>query len=344
MNKNKKKKLNTIDKVIYLVNSFFAVILLLSFGVQFIRPSISPFFSILSLSVPVLIVINLIFCIYWISMLKKQFIVSFFVLFIGYSQIISFFKISNNINRVSDNNISIMSYNVRLFNLYQWIKVDNIGLKIQNLINEHSPDVVSLQEYTSNDIFHLNSYPYNHFSISDGIKNNGLAFYSKLPIVSSGILKSKNININAIYIDVLKNNDTLRFYNIHLKSFKFESKLKSIDSNNSDKLINLLDDTFKVQENQAVYISNHIKNSPYKVVISGDLNNTAYSYVYRLLKDDLKDSFVESGSGFGRTYNFKYFPMRIDFILVDQNFRINKFETLEENFSDHFPIISIFNL
>lgn len=338
------KNLSIVDKLIYFINSVLAVMLLLSYTVNYIKPSISPYLSILSLSVPVLIVINLFFVLYWLIKLKKQFIVSLLVLLIGYSQFFSFFKISNNVNRVSDDNISVMSYNVRLFNLYQWMEVENIGLKIQNLINEYSPDVVSLQEYTSNDIFSLNSYPFNHFSLSDGINNYGLAFYSKLPIVNSGVLKSENTNINATYIDVLKNNDTLRFYNIHLKSFKLESELKNIDSNNSDKIISLFDTTFNVQEDQAFIISNHIKNSPHKVVISGDFNNTAYSYVYKLLKDDLKDSFVESGSGFGSTYNFKYFPMRIDFILVDKSIRVNDFKTIDKKLSDHFPIISIFNL
>jgi endonuclease/exonuclease/phosphatase family metal-dependent hydrolase len=129
-----------------------------------------------------------------------------------------------------------------------------------------------------------------------------------------------------------------------LQSFKLEFELEVLDEQNSDKILNIFDNTFKIQENQSNIISKHIENSPYKVVVSGDFNNTAYSYVYKLLKGDLVDSFDSAGSGFGSTYNFKYFPMRIDFILMDKTFRINDFKTFSQNLSDHFPIISTFNL
>ena len=74
------------------------------------------------------------------------------------------------------------------------------------------------------------------------------------------------------------------------------------------------------------------------MVIAGDFNNTAYSYVYKLIKADQKDAFVTAGNGFGRTYDFKFFPVRIDFILVDERFDINGFKTFDVKYSDHYPI------
>jgi len=201
-----------------------------------------------------------------------------------------------------------------------------------------------MQEYRSTERFSLDKYQFQHSSLSDGKTSYGLATFSKLPIVNNGIIKSDNLSTIAIFIDVKKYSDTLRFYNIHLQSFKLESELEILDENNSDKILNIFDNTFKIQENQSNIISKHIENSPYKVVVSGDFNNTAYSYVYNLLKGDLVDSFDSAGSGFGSTYNFKYFPMRIDFILMDKTFRINDFKTFSQNLSDHFPIISTFNL
>ena len=59
--------------------------------------------------------------------------------------------------------------------------------------------------------------------------------------------------------------------------------------------------------------SNCIENVVVTNVIGGDFNNTAYSYIYRkVLGEDLKDTFEDAGNGFGRTYDFKFFPMRID--------------------------------
>ena len=337
------KNLNFIDKLLYFVNSILAILLLFSFLLQFIKPSLFPYLSFMSLSVPILLIINLLFFVYWLVKLKKQFILSLFVLLIGYNQVFSFFKLSDNLERVSADTISVMSYNVRLFNLYNWIDSD-VENDMISFIDSQEPDVINMQEYRFSERFLLDNYQHQHSSLSDGKTSYGLATFSKLPIVNQGIIMSDNMSTIAIFIDIKKYSDTLRFYNIHLQSFKLESELEILDEQNSDKILNIFDNTFKIQENQSNIISKHIENSPYKVVVSGDFNNTAYSYVYKLLKGDLVDSFDSAGSGFGSTYNFKYFPMRIDFILMDKTFRINDFKTFSQNLSDHFPIISTFNL
>ena len=338
------KNLNLIDKLLYFINSILAILLLFSYTLQYIKPSLFPYLSFVSLSVPILLLLNFLFCVYWLIKLKKQFILSLLILLIGYSQVLSFFKLSKNIERVSPDNISVMSFNVRLFNLYNWIDNDEILNDIKSFVNDENPDVINIQEFRSTKDFSLDKYPYKHSSLSDGKTSYGLASFSKLPIVNQGVILSENSSAIAIYIDIKKYRDTIRFYNIHLKSFKLESELEIISKNTSDKILNVFDNTFKIQENQSEIISKHIKQSPYKVVVSGDFNNTAYSYVYKLLKDDLVDAFDSAGSGFGSTYNFKYFPMRIDFILMDNSFRINEFKTFDKNLSDHFPIISTFNL
>ena len=50
------------------------------------------------------------------------------------------------------------------------------------------------------------------------------------------------------------------------------------------------------------------------------------------------DAFKASGNGFGRTFNFKFFPLRIDFILVDDAFTVNSFKTYDVELSDHYPV------
>ncbi|MDC1492944.1 endonuclease/exonuclease/phosphatase family protein [Flavobacteriaceae bacterium] len=337
------KNLNFIDKLIFFINSVLAILLLFSYLLQYLKPSLFPYLSLISLFVPALIIINLLFFVYWLIKLKKQFIISLLILLLGYSQVLSFFNISTNLDQINSNTMSVMSYNVRLFNLYNWIDGDIIS-EINSFIDSENPDIINIQEFSAAERTSLDKYPYKYSSLSDGKTSFGLASFSKLPIVNQGVIKSVNYTTIAIFIDVEKNLDTIRFYNIHLKSFKLESELEILDENNSDKILNVFDKTFKIQENQSDIISNHIQSSPYKVVLSGDFNNTAHSYVYKFLKGDLVDSFYSAGNGFGRTYNFKYFPMRIDFILMDSSFRINNFKTFKNNLSDHFPIISIFNL
>ena len=148
------KNLNFIDKLLYFVNSILAILLLFSFLLQFIKPSLFPYLSFMSLSVPILLIINLLFFIYWLVKLKKQFILSLFVLLIGYNQVLSFFKLSDNLERVSPDTISVMSYNVRLFNLYNWIDSD-VENDIISFIGSQEPDVINMQEYRSTERFSL---------------------------------------------------------------------------------------------------------------------------------------------------------------------------------------------
>ena len=116
--------------------------------------------------------------------------------------------------------------------------------------------------------------------------------------------------------------------------------MQSLTTENSEKLLNGIGKTFKLQQAQTELFLEHKNNSPYKVIISGDFNNSAFSYVYNAIKDDMKDTFKQQGNGFGRTYNFKFFPLRIDFILVDKSWTVNSFKTFDVQYSDHYPIMT----
>ena len=88
----------------------------------------------------------------------------------------------------------------------------------------------------------------------------------------------------------------------------------------------------------------HKEESPYKMIICGDFNNTAFSYVYKEIKGNLKDAFKIAGNGFGRTYDFKFFPVRIDFIFANKELEITAFKTFDNKYSDHYPIFASFKL
>ena len=47
----------------------------------------------------------------------------------------------------------------------------------------------------------------------------------------------------------------------------------------------------------------------------------------------------------GSTFNYKLFPFRIDYIFLDQKFKIYQFKTFSEvDYSDHKPIMAEFEL
>ena len=149
---------------------------------------------------------------------------------------------------------------------------------------------------------------------------------------------------NAIFVDLKIHNDTIRFYNVHLQSFalKNEIDLSTMNTIQNKEIITNLSNTFVTQQRQVDVLRNSIDNSPYKNVLSGDFNNTAFSYTYKNLMNGFKDSFMLKGNGLGITFNYNFIPLRIDFILVDDNFRVNQFKTYKINLSDHEPIFSEF--
>ena len=144
---------------------------------------------------------------------------------------------------------------------------------------------------------------------------------------------------NAIFSDIKIMNDTIRVYNIHLQSFSFEKVNPLININKKNEMvIKNISDTFIQQEQQVNELKKSIKNSPYKVIVTGDLNNTAFSYVYKELSKSLNDAFKAKGNGLGITYNYNFIPLRIDFVFTEELFKINSFKTFKLNLSDHEPI------
>jgi hypothetical protein len=121
MSEQKKKKLSILSRVVFFCNVLFAALLLLSYILPYVVPKSFPILSVLSLLVPVFIMINFIFMVFWMIRLRRQFLLSLVVLIVGYSYVTSLYQFSGNTVAPTENTMSVMSYNVRLFNIYNWI-------------------------------------------------------------------------------------------------------------------------------------------------------------------------------------------------------------------------------
>lgn len=338
------KKLSFINKIIYFINTVFAILLLLSYLLPFASPKTFSVLSVLSLGVAFLILCNTVFFLYWLIKLKKQLILSLTVLVIGYFFFGSLYKFSSSKQIENQNNFRVMNYNVRLFNLYKWIEEDTVETKIVDFIKTESPEILSIQEYHPHDNIDLSFFKYKFEKLSGKKTKYGQAIFSQYPIVNSGSIEFPDTGNNAIFADVVKGTDTIRIYNIHLESLRIDTKAESLRKETSERLFKRISTTFKLQQSQTELFLKHKKESPYKMIICGDFNNTAFSYVYRKIKGDLYDAFIEAGNGFGRTYDFKFFPIRIDFILTDDAFSVNGFKAYNEHYSDHYPIMATLSL
>jgi vancomycin resistance protein VanJ len=322
----------------FVINSLVAFLLLVSYILPYIPPKSFATLSVLSLSVPLLILLNIIFFIYWLLRVKKQLLLSLFVLLLGWSYISSMYKFSSSEYTEDSNNMSIMSFNVRLFNIFSWIPSKTVKEDIVEFIYKENPDVLCLQEYPRGNPIKLNGY--NNFNATyDKTVKGGMAIFSKFPIVNSGSLEFPNTDNNGIFVDIVKQKDTIRIYTLHLQSSKISNDVQNLNKENSGHLFNQISATFREQQSQVELFLAHKSQCNFKTIVTGDFNNTAYSFIYKEIKGyDLVDTFKEAGNGFGRTYDFKFFPLRIDFILSDKAFAVNGFKSYDIKLSDHYPI------
>lgn len=338
------KNLGIINKVIYIINMVVAFILLLAFILPFLPPKTFSMLSVLNLGVPFLILCNVLFFLYWLFRVRKQLILSLAVLIIGQLAFGSLYKFSSSKKIENPNNFKVMNYNVRLFNLFEWIPEKDIDTKIVEFIKKEAPAILCIQDYHPRKNNDLAFFKYKYERLS-GIKiKNGQAIFSQFPIINSGSVEFPNTSNNAIFADIVKGKDTIRVYNLHLESLRINTQIDSLKKEKSEYLFNRVGSTFKMQQSQTELLLNHKAQCRYKIIICGDFNNTAFSYVYRKIKGDLNDTFLLAGNGFGRTYDFKFFPVRIDYIFADSAFSVNGFKAYNEHLSDHYPISAILSL
>ncbi len=339
------KKLGLFDKFIFILNSLAATALLFSYLLPHIPPKSFPLLSVLSLGVPVLIILNALFLVYWIFRLKRQVLLSLIVLLLGYKYVTGFVRIpvgDDEIKKVSD--LSLMSYNVRMFNAYEWTSRKDIPEKITGFIKENDPDILCIQEHYIGAAELARIYPYEYVKLKGKNAEFGSAIFSKLPIINQASLDfPQHGNNNAIYTDIVVNKtDTVRIFNVHFQSLNIKPRIDDLQKEDSRKLLGRIGYGFSLQQEQAEMLIEELKRSPYKTVIAGDFNNTSFSYIYNLIKQDdrYKDAFLEAGSGFGKSFKLNYFPLRIDFLLVERGMSINEFRKFEIDFSDHYPVLT----
>lgn len=337
------KKLGFLDKIVFLLNSLAATALLLSYLLAFIPPKSFPLISVLSLGVPVLIILNLIFLVYWIIKFKRQLLLSLIVLLLGFNYVTGLYQFSAKENQQNDNQLSVMSYNVRMFNAYNWVDDDDIPEKIAGFVNKQTPDILAMQEYYIGASGIRRDYPYHYIKLKNKNDEFGSAIFSKYPIINKYSLDfPQQGNNNATYVDIVVEKDTLRVFNVHFQSLNIKPEIDELQKEDSRKLFGRIGAGFAMQQDQAEMLIEEVNASPYKTLIIGDFNNTIFSYIYEKINPEkrFQDAFLEAGSGFGETFKLSYFPLRIDFLLIEDSMEVQSYERFKVEYSDHYPIMT----
>lgn len=259
----------------------------------------------------------------------------------------------------------ILSYNVRLFNLYNWSENIETRNKIFQFLHAEDAEIMCFQEF----YFQENS---TQFPTKDTLKNLfkgyhwhekythemrhqqyfGVVTMSEFPIVNRGEVPFDNDPNNfCIYSDIVYQHDTMRIFNTHIGSIRLQQSDYSVFDEDKDEhsgrneqaIIDRLIVAFRKRELQALKILDAMEASPYPVLICGDFNDTPFSYVYRQFHKKYEDAFRVSGSGLGRTYIGKAPSFRIDYIFHDPSILTYEFTTHDVSLSDHRPISAYFS-
>jgi endonuclease/exonuclease/phosphatase family metal-dependent hydrolase len=342
------KNLSWFNKGMYLLNLVLIVLTFIAYLLPFLAPKIFPLLSVFTLFMPLFFLTNGLFFIYWAIQFKKRMILSGIVLLVGITFFNKFYKFSAKEFPESDKDFTVMSYNVRLFNVFKWLDRDDIPDAILEFINEENPDILCIQEFSNSANIDLKVYRYKYVLMEGKQIKTGQAIFSKFPIIDQGNIVFPNSNNNVVFADIKKGKDIVRVYNMHLQSIKISPDVNEISENidvidqrKSKSLFIRISKAFKQQQEQAAIFKEHEKECKYPIIICGDMNNSAFSYVYRNIKGKLKDSFEEAGKGFGATYKFRYYPARIDYIFADETMEVKQFESFSEfQNSDHYPIMA----
>jgi len=334
------------DKVVFAINVLIVLLLIITGVISYVPFRFLSALAVFSLVVPFLFALNILFLVYWLLRLKRKLLLSFTAILLGYLMFGPFYGFGGGKVPQEElpSDLKIMSFNAWGFNKNGWMKKTGVGDSIVEFIKAQDPSILCIQEHSRIRHRQLQQYPYRS-ETPYSVPRTTQAIFSKYPIVGNGSLDFPGTINNVIYADIVFKSDTLRVYNVHLQSFKIVPSANNFsDGKESERTYRRLVDTFSQQLEQAKILKEHLSKSPYVNLVCGDFNNTQFSNVYKIVKGDFQDTFLEEGTGFGRTYDLWKFPLRIDYILADPEFEVLSHQNFDERLSDHYPVMATLRL
>lgn len=356
-------------KILVSVNIFILIAYLFVCLVPFVDTGSEWYIAFPGLGFPLLLLALLLFVILWILLKSKWVWICVIVILLGLQQILAAFSFHfpQQFNLAKEKNtLRIFHWNLEGWDNYfyktRWTD-ESYKPEMMELIKKQDADVLCFEEYSDlknpedsgshvSEIKNL-GFPY-YLSVPTDTSSeritNGVAIFSKYPIINKGVVNyGRHTNAeHLIFIDINIGKDTFRIFTTHLQSVRFEGKDYQSLSNlkrardpgfeDSKDIISKLRRGYIFRYGQAQIVRQKLDESPYPAVITGDFNDVPNSNTYFTIKGNLQDAFLKKGYWIGRTYRFISPTLRIDYILADKKFKIKQFQVMHVPYSDHFPI------
>lgn len=354
-----------------LLHLLTGIAFLISCYVSWFNPITYWYLGILNVGAFYLLAALVLFFIIWVISRRKYAWISVVCIALGWGPIKNLipFRLPHSFNlQKSSQGLRVMSWNVNHFDILEHKTHPEVKQKMIDLINKYQPDIACFQEMVASDsifpainylpdfVKKLNMnwvyYSYNSKVDFDDTHHFGIITFSRYPIINKKTVSYFPHNYNSIfqYVDIVKDKDTIRVFNIHLQSLRFtQTNLKYIDDptlKNSEDIEKSKSVLFKFRTGflkrmaQSEHVKREMNKSPYPVIVCGDFNDLPNSYAYTQIGNGLKNAFTEKGWGAGRTFSGISPTLRIDNIFVDPAFKVNQYIRIDKLLSDHFPIIA----
>ncbi|MEY3920698.1 MAG: hypothetical protein RL634_459 [Bacteroidota bacterium] len=376
-----KSRSNGIGSIIMKFLSWlFMLALIICASSPFIHPKYFWFIGFLSLLSPYMFLGVVLLLIYWVLQFSRFSIFPLAALLLSaysFQFNFSFHKPTSFKERKSSDEVRVMSWNLRHFIPYNESNFKPVNKeqikKVFNEVVRYQPDIICFQEFISlpnqkkDNPFNLlkeqYGYRFHQFDGADIFHSNqysGTAVFSKYPIVRGGILSFPHQQADnseaTVFADIIKGDDTIRVYSVHLQSFGFGNREYKIleavkndreDMSESKYLIKKMKNTFELHGMQADFLTQILKESPYPYIVAGDLNDVPGSYAYMSVRGNHKDAFLEKGFFLGSTFtsSFSYLLKTIPTLRIDYIFHPNQYTTTQykrggAGISDHFYLLA----
>jgi endonuclease/exonuclease/phosphatase family metal-dependent hydrolase len=304
--------------------------------------------------------------IYWIFQRAKRALLPLIVLVLGYGFIqrsIAFQSPKASL----ENSVKVLDYNVygMFSNTYEGNE-DNLS-NLKKFMRDYNADIKCFQEFYSNPgrkqfrsvDYMKDAYPHYAFiplKEEDYDKNEkmGIAIFSKYPIINKIGKQFDNTSNGYLMTDIAMMRDTIRVINLQLWSMgirvgKVTGKIREQDYEDAKKesrgILASLKKGFIHHKKEMDQINRLIQQSPYPIIVAGDLNETPYGWAYGTIRERLKNAFEEAGNGLGFTLNRSPYFVRIDNQFFSDDWEILQFKTLTNiKYSDHFPVFAEYTI